>query len=109
MCICDIHGPVCTSKIPDGLHDKRETHKAKPHSKVEYRNGWEIGFYGWPPGLDWESPAIWITKEMGHPIKNPFEVEQEWQNQKFIEDNKKRVIREIETIDQLNCNGGGSI
>lgn len=70
-CVCDIHGRVCTRVIPDGRHPVRETRKTQPYTEREYLNGWEIGFYGWPPGLTSKKPAVWIAKEPGHPTKSP--------------------------------------
>ena len=109
-CVCDRHGQVCTPVIPDGLHDVRQIGNSTPHTKREFRNGWEIGFYGWPPGRDFRKlPSVWITKEPGHPTKTPYEVEQDYQDKQAIVYAERRRVQEIERNDQLNCNGGGSI
>lgn len=107
---CEIHGRVCTSVIPNGCHFVRDNKHKFPHTKAEYKNGWEVGCYGWPPGRDWNYlPAIWITKEPGHPTKTPFEIEREQRMQQEMIDAKRWFKKQIDDRDQLNCNSGGSI
>lgn len=104
MCarVCDIHGQVCTTVVPDGRHPVRATRQKTPPTEVEYRNGWEVGYYAWPGGRSWDLPPIWYTREPGHPTKSP----QQLQREDFEE--KARAARtQWESVFEVRQDGGG--
>ncbi len=73
MCalVCDKHGPVCTTVVPDGVHQRR-MHRQEPSQLMEYRNGWCVG---WTLTLD----GPWQRREPGHPTKSPRDIwREEW-------------------------------
>ncbi len=107
MCalVCDRHGPVCTTVVPDGIHPRR-MHRREPSQLMEYRNGWRVG---WTLTMD----GPWQRCEPGHPTKSAQEawIEQ-WdkdQAQQQVRTTERFRVSVIETRDQLNCNGGGGI